>query len=227
MARLAVEALLAELSADPEFDPDDALWEIQRAVRARALPLSALQLLAEAQARQLPAWPLPDGGLQLGTGCGSIQIGAAQLGSSRPDLIAPATIGVGTQPPAPFAPDWPKLAAVPVVAVVGADAEAFVAARATALPTGWHSAPSTGFEQLRALLSNQTLCGLLVALDLEDLAARGAALDRFAGCIVRPLPAEAAPDLRRAAQLAQLLTDPAESGQLPPAIQQLLTVDRR
>src|SRR5215510_1884939 len=64
LARYVVAGLNAQEAGDEEWDAEGPLWELQKRRRAEALPLPALQLIAEAAARGVPALLRRDGKLQ-------------------------------------------------------------------------------------------------------------------------------------------------------------------
>ena len=99
LARYVVVGLNAREAGDEEWDSEGPLWDLQKRRRAEALPLMALQRMAEASARGIPSFVRDDGLVQLGYGARSWAFDPA----SKPeggDTLAPEAIGVG---PPPFA----------------------------------------------------------------------------------------------------------------------------
>src|SRR4051812_4621941 len=55
LGRYIVEGLNAKEAGDEDWDAEGPLWDLQKRRRAEALPLPALQLIAEAAARAIPS----------------------------------------------------------------------------------------------------------------------------------------------------------------------------
>jgi len=68
LGRYLVAGLNAQEAGDEDWDAEGPLWDLQKRRRAEALPLPALQLIAEASARAIPALIRDDGQVQLGYG---------------------------------------------------------------------------------------------------------------------------------------------------------------
>lgn len=219
VARLAVAWLDAREQRDEAWDIDGRVWALQRLRRERALPVAALQLLAEAAARDVPAFAHADGALQLGYGARGT---ALRVARDTAGVLAPEDVGVASaaaragQPPVV---PWERLGAVPVVAVAGGPAAAQIGAQVAAglRARGLRVASAAGasFDQARALLADQGAEAVVLGLDPGDALRRGLAFDRCAASCLpdlpADLPAEAAgrDELARALGVAMLVTDAA------------------
>ncbi len=102
LCQYAVSGMNAELGADDSWDPDEPLQALRDRRQAQALPVAALQLIANARQRDLPAIRLPDDRILVGHGAQSWSVTLADL-RIAPDL----------QPP------WSQLGRIPLVAVTG------------------------------------------------------------------------------------------------------------
>ena len=68
LARYVVEGLNRREAGDEDWDAEGPLWDLQKRRRAEALPLPALQIIAEAATRGIPTLIRPDGQVQVGYG---------------------------------------------------------------------------------------------------------------------------------------------------------------
>lgn len=174
LVRHAVDALQAQAQGDDSWDADGQLLDLQRRRRAEALPIAALQILAEAAARQIPAFVRADGAIQIGYGARGVRIPIAH----SVDLLRADSIGVAGQPPrTAAAPDiaWDQLGSIPILATVGM----------------WgvdRGAGPCGFDQARAALSDPAAASLILALDPHDLATRGLPFERCQASVIFGLP---------------------------------------
>lgn len=210
--RFVVAGLNAREAGAEEGEDDEALWALQRRRRAEALPVAALQLLAEAAARGLPAFA--QGGVaQLGYGSRGVSV---RLGGGQ-DTLTPDDIGVG-RPRAGAAPAvaWQSLGAVPVVALAGSAAAALaerVAAGLRARGLRVAAGAELGFDAARALLADPAADAVVLGLEAGDALRRGMPFERCAASALLglpPPPPEAAgrDELARALGVAVLLTEP-------------------
>jgi hypothetical protein len=209
LAEYIVDGLNAKEAGDEQWDADGPLWELQKRRRAGALPIRALQLIAEASSRDLPAVVRPDGALQIGYGARSWAIDLAALRDRREGVID--TDEVGTRPPfaranLEVAVPWEQIGIVPIIVVSGAagrDTAARRIADALATNTGlleqWASggpaqnlsiklATPAGFDATRALLADTAMGGAVIGLDPVDLARRGLAFERCTAAVIVSRP---------------------------------------
>jgi hypothetical protein len=219
VARYVVEGLNAHEAGDETWDAEGLLWDLQKRRRAETLPLGALQLIAEAQARGMPAFVHQGSRLQLGYGARGRSFELADLGGAAPQA-AFATGEVGVAPPfaqssASALVPWERIGAVPVVAVSGAARGAVVEQLSRALESGVSIAAAldADFDRARELLADPGAQLVLLGLDPADTLRRGLPFDRCVACAVVGWPPEA-PDvadrgeLARALGLPALVTDP-------------------
>jgi hypothetical protein len=227
LARYVVEGLNAKEAGDEEWDSEGPLWELQKRRRAEALPMPALQLIAEASARGIPSLVRADGQVQLGYGARgwAFDPGAGKrgLGDGAGRLDA-ADIGVG--PPLAAAQSaieapWERLGPIPIIATSGGPgrdiAARLVAATLKAQGQAVGLAEAADFEATRALLADPTTAIATVALTAEGIARRGVAFERCAYTAIVDLPDERPAEVADRGELARvlgvpmLLTDPAGS----------------
>jgi Domain of unknown function (DUF4938) len=220
LARYVVDGLNAKEADDEEWDAEGPLWELQKRRRAEALPLPALQLIAEAAARGIPSLVRADGHVQLGYGARSWAFDPATLKQNR-DALTPDQIGVGPPPArSPAAePPWERLGPIPIVAIAGSTRRD-IAARLIAATLQAHGqaiglAESADFEGTRALLGQPAVAIAIAGLAAEGIARRGVAFERCAYSAVIDMPAQLPSEVTDQAELARvlgvpmLLTDPA------------------
>ncbi|HEU5101625.1 MAG TPA: DUF4938 domain-containing protein, partial [Roseiflexaceae bacterium] len=225
LARYVVDGLNAEEAGDEEWDAEGPLWELQKRRRAEALPLPALQLIADAAARGIPSLVRADGQVQLGYGARgwAFDPAAGKRGmGDRDGRLAPADIGVGSPAaaaPAPIEPPWERLGPIPIVATAGGVAHD-AAARLIAATLQAHGqavglAESADLDATRALLADPAAAIAIVGLAAEGIARRGVAFERCAYSAVIDLPDELPAEVADPGELARvlgvpmLLTDPA------------------
>lgn len=194
LAQYVVDGLRAQLMGDTEWDGDETLWLLQRRRRAEALPLAAIQLLAEAQHRGLPTFARRDGLIQIGHG-------------ARGRAFDTTTL------PSPF--PWHELGDIPLYAVSGGAAGALIAADYVAALTrqGLHVgfAQASDFDAARALLCDSTIDAAVIDLDPASLFAHGLPFARCTACDLVGLPesllqAHDADEIARAVALPLLVT---------------------
>lgn len=178
LCRYIVDGLRAEATNDDEWDRDSPLFALQARRRAAALPAAALQLIAEARRRGLPALVLPDGQLQLGHGARGWRYSQ------------------GAEPP------WGRIGRIPIALISGQAQRAAAVARAAAALAGAgaavRSADGMSHSQARDLLADPAVEAAAIGLDSADLLARGLPVDRCDQAIISdmegPRPAEADDD---------------------------------
>jgi Domain of unknown function (DUF4938) len=229
LGRYIVEGLNAKEAGDEDWDAEGPLWDLQKRRRAEALPLPALQLIAEASARAIPALIRADGQMQLGYGTRSWAFDPAALKSPGGGLapceigvVPPASIGISTNAagiPATIDVPWERLGPIPIVAVAGGAARDS-AARLIAATLQAHGqttglAEAADFAATRDLLATPTTAIAIVGLTAAGIAQRGVAFERCAFSAVIDLP-ETLPgavhdraELARVLGVPMLLTDPA------------------
>jgi hypothetical protein len=225
LARYVVEGLNAKEAGEEEWDAEEPLWELQKRRRAEALPLAALQLIAEASSRGIPSLVRADGLVQLGYGARgwAFDASAGKRGQAdRDGRLDADDIGVG--PPAvgvplPIEPPWDRLGPIPIVAVAGGagrdTAARLIAATLQAQGQAVGLAEAADFEATRALLAEPGASIAILGLSAEGIAWRGVAFERCAYSAVVDLPDQPPAEVADRAELARvlgvpmLLTDPA------------------
>lgn len=157
-----VAGMQAEAQPAQEWDRDSPLLALQKRRRRAALPVAALQLVAEANLRDLPVLYLPDGQIQLGYGVRGWRFDPQASTQAQPA--------------------WTQIGRIPLVAVTGFSARAVTVARYAAMLTEAglvvRSLDWAGFDRTRELLSDQTTQALVVGLDTADALRNGLAFDR-------------------------------------------------
>ncbi len=231
LARHAIEALNAHESGDEAYDFDEQLWDLQKRRRAEALPVAALQVVAEAAQRGLPSYVRADGRLQIGYGArgwsldiesmrGSTMRMPGVPGRDAPQFAAPAV-----------AVPWEQISVIPIVALTGGmDADTAAQAVAAALRADGAAvglAVAAGFDAARALLAERSITCAVLSLDVTDLLQRGLPFDQCAASAVLSLP-DALPsgaaereELVRALGLPMLVTVPDGAALLNTAVPEL------
>jgi hypothetical protein len=202
LARYVVEGLNAREAGDEEWDAEGPLWELQKRRRAEALPLPALQLIAEASARGIPSLIRADGQVQLGYG-------------ARGWAFDPAALKQGS---AAIEPPWDRLGPIPIVAAAGGRghdiAARLIAATLQAQGQAIGLAESADFAATRRLLAEPHPAIAILGLAAEGIARRGIAFERCAYSAVTDLPADLPAEtadrdeLARVLGVPMLITDP-------------------
>ncbi len=202
--------------------PEGPLWDLQKRRRAEALPLMALQLMAEASARGIPSFVRDDGLVQLGYGARSWAFDPARKPEGG-DTLAPEAIGIGPPPSArtaeaPEVP-WEQLGPIPIVAVAGGEGRDLAAqlVAAAIAEQGRSGAPGhcRRFPGDQEALADPAATFAVAGLDGAGIAMRGLAFERCAYSAVVDLPTALPPgladhaELARALGVAMLVTDPA------------------
>jgi hypothetical protein len=215
LARYVVAGLNAREAGDDDWDAEGPLWELQKRRRAEALPLSALQLTAEAASRGVPAFMRRDGMLQLGYGARSWAFAISEPKTSA-GALSPDDIGLG---PPPFARaadatdvPWERIGPIPIVAVTGGagrDTTAQLIARALAAQgQAVRLATAADFDATQALLTDQSATIVVVGLESSSLVSRGLAFERCAYGAIVGLPADTSLGIADRAELARVLGVP-------------------
>ena len=220
LSRYAVEALNRAEAGDEEWDAEGPLWDLAKRRRAEALPLQAVQLIAEAASRGVPSLIRADGRVQLGYGARGWAFDPAQpRGRTGADMLSVDDIGIGAPRAAQPAPDvpWERIGPIPIVAVAGGAARDIGAKliAATLRAQGVSLAAEAGFDETRGLLADPSATLAVLGLTAEGIARRGLAFERCAYSAVVDLPSELPPEVSDRTELARvlgvpmLITDPA------------------
>jgi hypothetical protein len=224
MLRYVVALLNARDAGDEEWDADGRLWDLQKKRRAAALPLQALQLIAEASARRIPAFMRRDGLIQIGYGARGYTLDPALFHKSVSNL-RPSDVGTGAPPFAPSpvsaAVPWDRLGSVPVVVISGsapASTAGIFAAQVAARRDGTVSALSASFDAARDCLADPQAETVILDLDPFDLLRRGLPVEQCVVSALIDLPDALVPEagsrdtLARALGVALLVTSPGGRG---------------
>lgn len=178
-----VAGIDAEVRGDHEWDRDGPLVALQARRRAEALPVAALQLLAEAQRRNLPGFVRADGQLQLGYGARGWRCALAPLrerGAATPS------------------PPWERIGRIPIVAVTGGPGRAASVARFVAELEGLGVRPGVldgaDFAATRTLLADPGAEALVVGLDTGAILRHGVAFDGCELAVISDMDSEQPPD---------------------------------
>jgi len=213
LARYVVEGLNRREAGDEDWDAEGPLWDLQKRRRAEALPLPALQIIAEAATRGIPTLLRPDGQVQVGYGARGWAVDPAQLKSREgrlhaDDIGVGATLAIAPAEAAPEAP-WERLGPIPIVAVAGGagrdPAAELIAATLRAQGQAAGITTSASFDATRVLLAEQDIAIAVAGLTAEGIARRGLAFERCAYSAVVDLPAELPAEVADRAELARVL----------------------
>jgi hypothetical protein len=162
LCRYIVDGMCAEAAGDEEWDRDGPLYDLQARRRREALPLPALQLIAEARRRGLPATSLPDGQMMLGHG-------------ARAWRVDPHTGDLA-------APPWARIGRIPITIVTGHALRAVAverhAAALAATGANVRAEDDLGFDEARDLLADPASEAVVLGLRADDMLSRGLPLDR-------------------------------------------------
>ena len=218
--RYVVALLNAQHAGDETWDADGLLWDLQKKRRTEALPLQALQLMAEASARGVPAFVRRDGSIQVGYGARGNAVDPALFHERNPALresdsgiAAPAFARSTVSSLLP----WERLSAVPVVVVSGGATSAMTAAFVSRLRqqrNGVAAALAASFDTARDCLSDPSAEAVVLDLDPVDLLWRGLPVEQCIVSALLNLPEEltsdagSRDDLARALGVALLVTRP-------------------
>ncbi|MCS6888351.1 DUF4938 domain-containing protein [Chloroflexus sp.] len=160
LCRYVVDGINAELTGDETWDPDEPLLALRDRRQAQALPVAALQLIAHARQRDIPATILPGGHLLLGYGERSWMVTMADL-RAAPNL----------QPP------WSQLGRIPIIAVTGERYRSHAVAEQAAR----YQARAIDHADRAAViqaLADPTCTALVAGFDTDSLLREGLPFDR-------------------------------------------------
>lgn len=178
-----VEGISAEARGDETWDRDGPLFALQARRRNEALPVAALQLVAEARRRNLPCFTRADGWVQIGYG--------ARGWSFDPEPLRAR----GTSPPQP---PWERLGRIPIVAVTGGALRGVAVERMAAELVSLGVQPAVidhaGFAATRELLADPRNEALVAGLDTGDILRRGVAFNACDLAVISDRGDEAPPD---------------------------------
>lgn len=167
LAAYVLTGVAAEAARNDAWDRDGPLLALQARRRREALPLPALQLIAEARRRGLHAFVADTHELRIGYGARGWGVPLATLGE-----------GAGSPP----TPPWERLGHIPVIAVTGASGRADLvrgmAAHLSADGSRAVTLDGAGFETTRAALADPGTEALVVGLDTAAILRRGVAFER-------------------------------------------------
>ncbi len=181
-----IESLNAQEASNEEWDDDTRLWELQRRRRVEALPMLALQLLAEANSRGIPAFVRSDDAIQIGYG----SRGQKREFTRLRQAAAAQTGGPFARPEIAESIFWEHLGTIPIIACTGAfGADQAATLIATDLQTDRvELALNANFDTVQALLSTPTVDYIVATLDPGSLAMRGLPFEQCAGSVIMSLP---------------------------------------
>jgi hypothetical protein len=215
LARYVVDALNQD--GDEEWDAEGPLWELQKRRRAEALPLGAVQLVAEAAGRGVPWLVRADGQVQLGYGARGWSFDSALFTGAQSSSLGVAADEIGVGVPAARADraldvPWERVGPIPIVALAGGAASA-VGAELVAATLHGHGqavglAMAAGYAEARDLLADPSVAIAVVGLTAEGVARRGLAFERCAFSAVADLPDTLPPEVSDRAELARVLGVP-------------------
>ena len=178
-----VEGIGAEARGDGTWDRDGPLFALQARRRAEALPVAALQLVAEARRRNLPCFARPDGRVQIGYG--------ARGWSFDPEPLR-AREARAPQPP------WEGIGRIPIIAVTGGALRGLAVERMAAELAGLGARPAVinhaSFAATRELLADPRTEALVAGLDTGDILRRGVAFDACDLAVISDRGDEKPPD---------------------------------
>lgn len=178
-----VEGIDAEARGDTDWDRDGPLFALRSRRRAEALPVAALQLVAEARRRNLPCFTRADGRVQIGYGARGWSFDPAPLRAR--DAAAPE-------------PPWERLGRIPIAAVTGGALRSAAVRRMAAEWSAMGLQPAVldnaGFAATRELLADPQVEALIVGLDTGDILRHGVAFDACDLAVISDRGDEAPPD---------------------------------
>lgn len=160
LCRYVVDGINAELSHDESWDPDEPLLVLRDRRQAQALPVAALQLMANARHRDIPTTILDDGRLLIGQGERGWIVTPADL-RAAPDL----------QPP------WSRLGRIPIIAVTGERYRQQAIAEQSARHQGVVLDHANRTSVITAL-ADPACTTLIVGFDTDSLIREGLPFDR-------------------------------------------------
>ncbi len=160
LCRYVIDGMNAEITGDETWDPDEPLLALHDRRQAQALPVAALQLIANARQRDLPATVLPGGRLLLGYGERSWTVTVADL-RAAPDL----------QPP------WSQLGRIPIIAVTGECYRSYAVAEQAARYQA-RAIDQADRAAVLAALADSTCAALVIGFTTDSLLREGLPFDR-------------------------------------------------
>jgi hypothetical protein len=165
LLRYVVFYLQADLGTNPNWDAEQALWELQQQRRAQAIPLPTLQLIAEARARGVPVIWRTDRHLQLGYGCYGLKY-SSQI----------------------ITPDWQHLGGIAIHVVSGPHTLALETAQRwqQTMPAATLLADGT-FRAIQDALCDPATSELIVVLNHQDVYWHGLAFESCETAIITGL----------------------------------------
>ena len=219
LGRYIVAGLNAQEAGDEDWDAEGPLWDLQKRRRAEALPLAALQMIAEASARSIPTLIRADGQVQLGYGACGWAFDPATLKQPGGGL---ALGEIGVVPQAHGAPKgaatmlvevpWERLGPIPIVAVAGGTARdiaaRLIAATLQAQGQAIGLAVAADFAATRDLLAAPATAIAIIGLEAAGIAQRGVAFERCAFSAVIDLPDDPPAEVGSRQELARVLGVP-------------------
>ncbi|MDZ4716964.1 MAG: DUF4938 domain-containing protein [Roseiflexaceae bacterium] len=203
IGQYVIEALRAKEQGDEQWDAEEPLWLLQKRRRAEALPVAALQLLSEAAHRGIPAFQHTNTSLQIGYGSHGMAVPYGP--QPKQGMLHPDAVGIrgaaARERGTPEIP-WDRLGPMPLVAFSGhphASAMAATAFQEILQGSNSHNPPfqpessitlalNAGFDEVRTILANPSVDGLVVALAANDLATRGLPCVACSACAIIGLP---------------------------------------
>lgn len=195
LAAYVVDGVRAEELGDVEWDRDTPLFALQQRRRHEAIGVPALQLIAEARARNVPVLILPDGRLQLGYG-------------QRGWVCDPTLLTTS----APVVPPWPSLGTVPIYAVTGErDRSALVQRVASLLQSAGRSVcvlDDASYAATLALLADPATERIVVGLRSADILRHGLAFSRCTVSIITDMDGKRPPEASDDTEWARALGVP-------------------
>lgn len=208
--RAEAEAVATDAEPDdddePEWERDAPLYELQKRRRQQALPLPALQLLAEARARHLPALQLPDGTIQLGYGARGWRFDPATLPRR------PALADDDEESQAIPAPPWEQISGIPLYIVTGEQQRRALvedtAARLEGRGLPIHTLHDADYAATLSLLSDPAVHCAVVGLATADILRRGLAFEYCTQSIITDLRGERPTEATTTAEWARALGVP-------------------
>jgi hypothetical protein len=209
LARHAVAAIAAHERGDETYDFDEQLWDLQKRRRAEALPIAALQIVAEAARRGLPAFVRADGRLQLGYGARGWAVDMAAMRGDTMRMPDAMRSGAPLFDAHAVAVPWEQIGTIPILALSGGElADEAAHALAAALHGDGETvglALAAGFDAARALLADAALTCAVLSLDAGDLLRRGLPFEQCAMSAVVAMPEPLPPDAASRVELARAL----------------------
>lgn len=171
LCQYVVTGMLVELRHDDEWDHAGPLYALQAQRRSMALPVAAMQLVAEARQRNLPVLRLADGQIQIGYGTRSWRCHPADLDRTRPPLLP-----------------WAQINRIPIYVVTGTEQRSgALALLSNELgQTGLRARviDNAGFAETVALLADPGCEAAVIGLSSDAILSQGVAFDRCDQAII-------------------------------------------